>query len=203
MCCRYLMEESPELRPIIEAMNRSPLARKVFMPSALRTCGEVRPSDAAPVIAPDRGGRPAVFPMKWGFSGPQAKGLVINARTESAAARPMFRDSWASRRCAVPASCYFEWEHLVSTDGRKKTGTKFRLQTDSPLTWLCGLYRMEQGVPCFVILTREPGESIRFIHDRMPLILPEDAVGDWIRPETRPEDLLSRARTDLLFRPAV
>ena len=198
MCCRYLLEESPELRPIIEEMNRSPLAGKVFPRTALRSSGEIRPSEVAPVVAPDRAGRRAVFPMKWGFSG---KSPVFNARVETAASRPMFRDSWQSRRCAVPASCYFEWEHLLSPDGRKKTGGKYRLQQDSALTWLCGLYRMEGGLPCFVILTREPGENIRFIHDRMPLILPESAVGDWIRPDAYPEDLLSLAQTDLLFRP--
>ena len=61
---------------------------------------------------------------------------------------------------------------------------------------------MEEGIPRFVILTREPGESIRFIHDRMPLILPESAVEQWIRPETHPEDLLPFAQTELLIRPA-
>lgn len=201
MCCRYLLEESPELRPIIEEMNRSPLAGRLFPREALHSGGEVRPSDVAPVLAPDRSGRRTVFPMKWGF---RAKTLIVNARAETAAERSLFRDSWQSRRCAVPSSCYFEWEHPESPDGRRKTGTKYRLQEkDAPLTWLCGLYRMEEGIPCFVVLTRAPGENIRFIHDRMPLILPESAVEEWIRPETRPEDLLSLARTDLIFRPAV
>ena len=201
MCCRYLLEESPALRPIIEEMNRSPLAGRLFPRESLRTSGEIRPSDVAPVLAPDRAGRRAVFPMKWGFRG---KTLVVNARTETAAERPLFRESWQSRRCAVPASCYFEWEHPAAPDGRRKTGAKYRLQDpDAPLTWLCGLYRMEEGIPCFVVLTRAPGEPIRFIHDRMPLILPESAVEDWIRPETRPEDLLALARTEPLFRPAV
>ena len=195
MCCRYLLEESPELRPIVEAMNRSPLAAR-FSPSP-RSAGEVRPSDAAPVLAPDRNGRPAVFPMKWGFSG---KSLLINARAETAASRPMFRESWRMRRCAVPSAGYFEWEHLADPEGRRKTGAKYRLfQEDSALTWLCGLYRMEEGIPCFVILTREPGESIRFIHDRMPLILPESAVRGWIQPDVLPEDLLPLAQTDPQF----
>ena len=140
--------------------------------------------------------------MQWGFAGLQGKGLIINARCETAAVRPMFRESWASRRCAIPASCYFEWEHLAAPGGKKKTGAKFRLETGAGLSWLCGLYRMEEGIPRFVILTREPGESIRFIHDRMPLILPESAVEQWIRPETHPEDLLPFAQTELLIRPA-
>ncbi len=199
MCCRYLLEESPELRPIVEAMNRSPLAGKVFPEGMLRAAGEVRPGDAAPVLARSRQGEPQIFPMKWGFSG---KSLVFNARCETAAEKPMFRDSWTSRRCAVPSSCYFEWEHRPGPEGKKAAGVKYSLKALSALTWLCGLYRMEEGVPCFVILTREAGNGIRFIHDRMPLILPEDAVSEWIRPDIRPEILIPLANTDLSFRPA-
>ena len=67
------------------------------------------------------------------------------------------------------------------------------------MTWLCGLYRIEEGLPVFVILTREPGEEIRFIHDRMPLILPERLIGEWIRPDVRPEELVGDALTDMVF----
>ena len=199
MCCRYLLEESPELRPIIEEMNRSPLAGPVFPRASLRTGGEVRPADAAPVLARSRTGQNVVVPMKWGFSG---KSLVINARSETAAVRPMFRTLWETRRCAVPASCYFEWEHRMTPDGKKTAGEKYRLQAESALTWLCGLFRMEAGVPCFVILTRDAGENIRFIHDRMPLILPDGAERDWLRPDADPAALLPLAQTELMFRPA-
>ena len=199
MCCRYLLEESPELRPIIEAMNRSPLLGKLFPHESVRSSGEVRPADIAPVLAPDRNGRGTVFPMKWGFSG---KSLVFNARLETAASRPMFRDAWQSRRCAVPVSCYFEWEHRMSAEGRKKAGCKYRLQADTALTWLGGLYRLEEGIPCFVVLTRESGKNIRFIHDRMPFILPEHHIPDWIRPDANPGNMLSSAYTELQFFPA-
>ena len=100
MCCRYLLEESPELRPIIEAMNRSPLAVEVFPLSSMRTEGEVRPADTAPVLARSRKGHNVVVPMKWGFSG---KSLVINARSETAAVRPIntaCRQSPPSPGCA-------------------------------------------------------------------------------------------------------
>ena len=61
------------------------------------------------------------------------------------------------------------------------------------LTWLCWLYRPEDSFPHFVILTREPGESIAFIHDRMPFILPESKVDTWIDPERNPHMLLGSA----------
>ncbi len=200
MCCRYWAEESPEMRAIVEEMNRSSLVRKWQNTTAVKSFGEMRPTDVVPVIAPNRYGARAVYPMKWGFAG---KTLLMNARCETAAKKPTFQECWTRRRCIVPASWYFEWEHLRGNDGRVKTGDKYMLQPrNSTMTWLCGLYRIEEGLPYFVILTREPGEDIRFIHDRMPLILPEKAIDAWIRPDTKPEDLLAAAVTDLVFEKA-
>ncbi len=200
MCCRYWAEESPEMRAIVEEMNRSSLVRKWQNTTAVKSFGEMRPTDVVPVIAPNRYGARAVYPMKWGFAG---KTLLMNARCETAAKKPTFQECWTRRRCIVPASWYFEWEHLRGNDGRVKTGDKYMLQPrNSTMTWLCGLYRIEEGLPYFVILTREPGEDIRFIHDRMPLILPEKAIDAWIHPDTKPEDLLAAAVTDLVFEKA-
>ena len=74
---------------------------------------------------------------------------------------------------------------------------------DTVMTWLCGLYRIEGGLPAFVILTREPGEKIRFIHDRMPLIMPGELVNEWIRPDMKPEELMPYALTDMDFEKAL
>ena len=200
MCCRYYAELSPELRPIVEEMNRSPLTSRWHKVTAVKSCGEIRPADVAPVIAPNRKGERAVFPMKWGFS---ARSLLINARSETAAEKPLFKDSWAGRRCVVPASWYYEWEHLSGDGGRKMTGDKFLIQPEGKsVTWLAGLYRIENGLPVFVVLTREADESIRFIHDRMPLILPEELVDEWIRPDAVPESLAGAALTHMKFEKA-
>ena len=196
MCCRYWTEESPELRPIVEEMNRSPLMKKWNGAPGVVTYGEVRPTNIVPVVAPDRSGKRAVFPMKWGYSG---RTLLMNARTETAAEKPTFREDWKKHRCAVPASWYFEWTHFPGGDGKMHTGDKYMIRPrDGGITWLCGLYRIENGLPVFVILTREPGEEIRFIHDRMPLILPEQYIDAWIRPDTKPEDLLDKALTEMV-----
>ena len=178
-------------------MNRSPLVSKWNKTSGIKTYGEIRPTDVVPVIAPNRNGNRAVFPMKWGFSG---KTLLMNARAETAAEKPTFQESWERRRCIVPASWYFEWEHLRGNDGKTHTGDKYMIQPKgSTMTWLCGLYRIEEGLPVFVVLTREPGEEIRFIHDRMPLILPEHRIDDWIRPDAKPKELLNEALTEMVF----
>ncbi len=191
------MEESPELRPIVEEMNRSPLVRRWQKTTGIITSGEVRPTDVVPVIAPNKNGIRTVYPMKWGFSG---RSLLMNARSETAAVKPMFKDAWRRNRCIVPASWYFEWEHLRGNDGKMHTGDKYMIQPkDAAMTWLCGLYRIEEGLPVFVVLTREPGEEIQFIHDRMPLIMPEHLVNEWIRPDAKPEELLPGALTEMIF----
>ena len=198
MCCRYWVDETPRMMSIAEEMYRSGLVNRWRTTSKITVSGEIRPTDVVPVIAPNRSGERAVFPMKWGFSG---RSLLMNARSETAASRPMFRDAWAAHRCIVPASGYFEWEHLPGKNGRTRTGDKYRIRPkDSEMTWLCGLYRIEEGLPVFVILTRQPGEGIRFLHNRMPLILPEEVAEEWIRPDTRPESLLPAALTDMEFR---
>lgn len=197
MCCRYWADDSPEIREIVEEMNKSPLVEKWHRNTGITTYGEVRPTNVVPVIASNRSGDRAVFPMKWGFTG---RTLLMNARTETAPIKPTFKDAWASHRCIVPASWYYEWKHLISSDGKKRTGDKYLIQPKgSAMTWLCGLYRIEEGLPVFVVLTREPGEEIRFIHDRMPLIMPGDYVDEWIKPDAKPEELVDAALTEMVY----
>ena len=119
----------------------------------------------------------------------QATGSIINARVETAHEKATFRDSWEKRRCAIPASYYFEWEHLKTDSGKKKTGEKFMIQLEgSSIVFFAGLYRVEviKGVkvPVFTILTTEAAEEIRFIHDRMPVMLAKDDAEKWVRAES-------------------
>ena len=188
MCGRYWLGDSPELEEIGEEANLSPLADRWRKTAEIRTFGEIRPTDVVPVIAPNRDGIGTVYPMKWGYSGRQ---LLINARAETAAEKPTFREDWARHRCIVSASWYFEWSP-------EKQKYSIRPKDDG-LTWLCGLYRIEGGLPVFVILTREPADRIRFIHDRMPLIMPKELHKEWLRPEVRPEALLPFAQTEMSF----
>ena len=96
MCCRYYMEMSPALRPIVEAANRSKLRENNLnrLAKKLTTEGEVRPDDLVPVIATGKSGGKKVFPMIWGY---QVAGLD----------RPLiFRSS--SREYRVPYSVGWE-----------------------------------------------------------------------------------------------
>ena len=74
---------------------------------------------------------------------------------------------------------------------------------DLRIMYLAGLYRVEEknGIhfPVFTILTREPSDNIRFIHDRMPVILPKESVRNWVKPGNDPAEIMNEALTDMSF----
>ncbi len=205
MCTRFYADIDKELKPIITAAQQVSFAQQMMISLSrpLSMSGEIRPTDIAAVIAPDKSGNKAVFPMQWGFHVQGLKQPVVNARIETAAEKPAFRDSWYRRRCIIPASWYFEWQHTLLPNGRKKTGDKYAIQPrDAEMTWLAGLYQIEEingfRYPTFVVLTRKPCDAVSGIHDRMPVILPESKVDEWIAPDGEPEKVAETALTDLV-----
>jgi putative SOS response-associated peptidase YedK len=117
--------------------------------------------------------------------------LTINARAESAALKPAFREAWRTRRCAVPADGFYEWSGpktlrrpswLHRPDGR-------------PLLFAALWRPTADGAPEFAILTVEANADVRSLHDRMPAILAEDALDAWLDgpepPALAPEGTLS------------
>ena len=155
--------------------------------------GEVNPGDVAAVIASNRKLEPQAFGMKWGYKLPDGK-LIFNARSETAAQKAMFADGMRQRRCLIPADSYYEWQKV----GQGKQ--KYQIApTDTNGFFLAGIYRIEQGIPVFSILTKEPVESISFIHNRMPVILPEEIILDWLNPQYHGQEILNAALQDMSF----
>ena len=110
--------------------------------------------------------------LKWGFPGFDKGKLLINARAESVKTKSTFADSFASRRCVLPAAGFYEWD-------RKKEKVTFRLG-DKPILYLAGIDRPYGAEKRFVVLTREANDSMRPVHDRMPLILTKEEVRPWV-----------------------
>lgn len=190
MCGRFYIPEddsSEELQRIINHLNRK-------KPTPVKT-GEVRPTDVAAVIANSKSLQPTPFAMKWGYSLADRQ-PIINARSETADSKPLFRDGMQQRRCLIPASHYFEWQRLAN----KKIKNAIR-PVNSKEMYMAGVYRIQNGIPEFVILTREPGESIRHIHDRMPVILPRDALNDWMNIRYSATEVMRSAMLNMEFEP--
>ena len=95
MCCRFYMEMSPKLRPIVEAAQKSKLYRdnvaRIARP--LTTGGEVFPDSLVPVLASNKAREKAVFPMIWGYHFDGIRRTVANARSETAAEKLLKRSS--------------------------------------------------------------------------------------------------------------
>lgn len=192
MCGRYFIDGDDlpeELEHILEELNRK------NTPKNLKTSGEIFPSDVVPVLANSRRQDVQPFAMRWGYSFPGGR-PVINARAETAAEKPLFRDGMRQRRCLIPASSYFEWERR---EGQK---TKYAIRpAGAEMLYLAGIYHLENHdgavVPSFAILTRSAAPEIAFIHDRMPVILPPDCARDWLKVENRADEVLRRALQEM------
>ena len=137
------------------------------------------------------------FPAHWGLIPSWAKSTefaakMINARSETVAEKPSYRDAYKSRRCLIPANGFYEWEKLSK-------GTKqpwFISVEDMPIIAFAGLWESwtsPEGeiVESCTILTTTASTSITFIHPRMPVILDPSEYEAWLRCEAGAELLTS------------
>lgn len=183
-------DDIAEMREIVKEIDR-----RYKEGAAVMKGGVVRPTDVTAVLATNRLRERGTFLMRFGYRSPQPGKTIINARSETMAARPMFADSCRERRCLIPASYYYEWLHH---DAGKQ---KFALYTPKDrLFYMAGLYRYDDAegkMPSFVVLTRNAAPEIAFIHDRMPVILSPEDCDEWLSPAANVTALLSRARDDV------
>ena len=206
MCTRFFVELQ-SYRSLIKRAQKMELASNMMLKLSkpLTMAGELRPTDVAAVLAPNKDGKMAVFPMIWGFNHKASDTPIVNCRLETADKKDIWKDSWYRRRCIIPASWYYEWEHIKSPDGTKyRVGDKYMIQTrDSITTLLAGLYRIEKHrdiqVPVFSVITRDAVGDLRSIHDRMPVVIRREDISDWIRPDGKPYDVAERAVSDLYY----
>jgi len=169
MCGRYTgyVDESGALRSIYTALEKA-------RPSLVLARGEIFPADTVPMLTAGAPGSLTIGPAIWGWEKPPAlgRGLIINARWETAPGKPLFADSFRRRRCVLPTTGWLEWD-----SGRKKH--RFTLAGRSEL-FLAGLWQDSPAGQRFTILTRPAQGAAAAIHPRMPVALPEEALLDWV-----------------------
>ena len=198
MCGRYFISEETE-----KDIRR--IAARLDLDIDWSAKGDIYPSQKAAVLsAMPGGGGLYASDMGWGFpmagnprAGDQGERkaaggrLLINARAETALQKPLFSASVLGRRIAIPAAGFYEWD---------KAGDKVSFFMPEQATiYLAGFYQIFGTDPRFVILTRAANECMAPVHDRMPLILPENRIIDWILPDSQPEKLLGEAVTEMSF----
>ena len=141
------------------------------------------------------GKRRAEF-MRWGLVPFWAKDVkvgyrMINAVGETVATKPAFRAAFRKRRCLVLADGFFEWRK----DGKEKIPTYIFLKSKEPFAFagLWEIWKTPEGgqLRSCTILTTKPNQFIAPIHDRMPVILSEEAEALWLDPVTEDPDVLT------------
>lgn len=165
MCGRYTgnTDENEEIKSIYIATSRA-------FPGVRLNSDEIFPTHTVPILRGNDAGVTPV-PAVWGYPKYDGKGVIINARAETAAEKYTFKDSLLHRRCAVPTTGYLEW----SAD---KTKYRINLPGGSML-YLAGIYKQFDDGIRFTILTTSANSSIESVHDRMPVILPADSIVRW------------------------
>ncbi|PQO28431.1 SOS response-associated peptidase [Bremerella cremea] len=148
----------------------------------------IAPSQKVPVLrlGEDSGMREIVL-MRWGLIPSWAKDekigyKMINARSETIQEKPSYRSAFKRRRCLVLADGFFEWQR----QGSKKQPYLFQKKDGAPYgyaglweTWTKG----HQPMQSCTIITTTANELVEDVHDRMPVILQERHLENWLNPE--------------------
>ena len=189
MCGRYTLTD-PDPRRIRARFNLEESAEIEEEPRY-----NIAPTDPVLAIRHREDGAREPGRLRWGLvpgrwaekgSGPP----LINARAESIQSQPAFVESFRERRCLIPADGFYEWRK----DERGKTPVWISRE-DGDLFAFAGIWaalpaRDGTGeLHSCAIVTCDPNELVRPIHDRMPVVLPPDVEGAWLDPEVDEDEL--------------
>jgi putative SOS response-associated peptidase YedK len=176
MCSRYFLDADGNIIAYTFTVPVHDRIRKRF---------NIAPTQDAPVIRTSKDGAREAAMCRWGLVPFWAKDIkvgvrAINARSETVAEKPTFREAFKRRRCLVPATGFFEWQ---GEPGHKQA---FAITVpDRPLFAFAGLWESWQPpegerVETYTILTTDANPAVAQIHDRMPVILADDAYEAWL-----------------------
>jgi len=148
----------------------------------------IAPTQAVPVVRREEDGVRRMRALRWGLvpfwaKDPAVGNRMINARAETVATKPAFRQAYRKRRCLVIADGFYEWQK--AREGK----VPWYISQDSGEPFaMAGLWerwqdRDEQALETCTILTTEAGQSLQRIHHRMPVILDPEGVEYWLSPD--------------------
>lgn len=181
MCGRYYVDDetAKEIERIIQIADEK--VKRISSMELQLQAKDIHPTDTAPILM--QSGNGLCYSMqKWGFPGFDGKQVIFNARSESAMEKKLFQESMEHRRIVIPATWFYEW------NSKKEKNTFYRGDTNVLL--MAGVYSRYQGEDRFVILTTAANESMKPVHERMPLILEENEVMPWIFDDVKYKEIL-------------
>ena len=144
---------------------------------------DVRPTQEAPILNL-KGDEMVLRSVRWGLPGIQKGQVIFNARSETAMEKAMFREGILRNRIVIPAVSFYEWN-------KQKEKNVFT-RPDGKILYMAGFCKGAGEEERFTILTTEANESMRPVHDRMPLILEESEIEPWLWRADWTESLLKK-----------
>ena len=193
MCGRTNLTATPEELAAAFELDEVP---------ALSPRYNIAPSQPVPVVRVEASRRKRRLSLvRWGLvphwaGDPKVGARMINARAETVARLPAFRDPFRERRCLVPASGFYEWRRVEK--GRQPYLLRHR---EGRLLALAGVWDrwrpapgdlgQDEPIESCAVLTTPANELVARLHDRMPLILPPDDYDLWLDPKVQDPDRLA------------
>lgn len=174
MCTRFVLEQT-RIRALLAALGLDADGTETTGPVDRHN---IAPGTALAALRATPAG-PAAFHPRWGFSGSGFSSPLANARAETLAQKPTFRDAFRRRRCLVPATGFYEWEKR----GRGRLPWLFRLRDDAPFAFAALWENTPEAEARAVIITTAPNTLLAPIHHRMPALLATpEACRTWLDP---------------------
>ena len=192
MCGRYLIDDESSSDVWMNYLENRNASQDVI--SSI-TRGEVFPTNLALAVTKD-----GAVAYKWGFPHWKNSSVIINARSETALEKNMFRKPLLFDRCVIPSNGFYEWSRI---GGRKKKDKYLLTIFGERELFMAGMvneFRAADGnkYNAFVILTTNANESVSPIHDRMPVILSSDEQDLWLEDTSFMEYVLHRPGPELV-----
>lgn len=193
MCGRFTLTIDP-----LQLQEAFPWAT---IPDDLPPRYNIAPSQSVAVI-PNTGDN-SVSMYRWGLIPSWAKDLsigdrMINARAETLAEKPSFRNAYRKRRCLILSDGFYEWKQNPDLKTKQPMYIRMKSGTAFAFAGLWELWRAPDGseIRSCTIITTQPNSLLETIHNRMPVILPPAAYEKWLTVEDR-----QPAQLDTLLKP--
>jgi putative SOS response-associated peptidase YedK len=191
MCGRYTLRGHP--KHLAQRLGLGLFEELSEHGSALRPRFNIAPSQLVAAVRRTRG-KSELVELRWGLvphwaDDPAIGARLINARAETLASKPAFRDAFRRRRCLILADGFYEWQR----QGARKQPYFITLRTGAPFAF-AGLWERWEGpdgppLESCVIITTQPNALVKPIHARMPVILDSDSLDIWLNPESAADHL--------------
>ncbi len=199
MCGRYVLADGKKVFMTFDQIKKAKAAGIKI--EELPPRYNIAPQQTAPVVA-IRNDELIVESMKWGLIPHWSKdGKIsfntINAKSETLDQSKTYAPYFKSSRCLVPATGFYEWKEIKNANGLKEKQPMYISMKDGKPFLMAGLFSVwkdEKGNehPTYTIITTTPNELVSQIHNRMPVIMPEEKINEWLDRNNKDTESLKK-----------